>query len=231
MALTFWPLGHASQPAPQLTVPVGSNAFGAAAALGTVCWLLSAGVYVAAKWAATEMPPWTLTFWRPLLAGLTLLPFVARHVPEMLDLLRARPLPVFIVGGLGLAISQGCIYTGLRHTTAVNAGLIMALAPIITLLVSVSHYVLAEALGPWQFVGSLIALAGMVVIISQGAPAACCAWISAPATFGLWPARSASQPIACYCGALNSRYRGYRCWCYCSAPARWLQRHFLSGNF
>lgn len=45
--------------------------------IGVLCWLLSAGVYIAAKWIAPEMPPWTLCFWRVFLAGLILLPVVS----------------------------------------------------------------------------------------------------------------------------------------------------------
>ena len=41
-----------------------------------LCWLLSAGVYIAAKWVAPEMPPWALCFWRLALACAILLPIV-----------------------------------------------------------------------------------------------------------------------------------------------------------
>ena len=53
--------------------------------VGTLCWLLSAGVYIAAKWVAPEMPPWTLCFWRVFLAALVLLPsrdFLAALPPD-----------------------------------------------------------------------------------------------------------------------------------------------------
>ncbi len=169
MALAFWSVGHVASGAHPADARPGSEpaaAYGAA----TLCWLLSAGVYVAAKWAAADMPPWTLTFFRPLIAGLILLPLVGGHWRDMGRLLRARPLALLVTGGLGLGISQGCIYTGLHHTSAVNAGLIMALAPIITLLAG--HSLLKEVLGPWQLAGSAIALAGMVVIISKGDPVA-----------------------------------------------------------
>lgn len=165
MPLAFSSINH-EDAAPRATTGGPHVAYAAA----ILCWLLSAGVYVAAKYAIADMPPWTLTFLRPLIAGLILLPLVLHHLPEMRAEIHARPLMVLIVGGLGLAISQGCIYTGLQSTTAVNAGLIMALAPIITLLAA--HLALKEPLGPWQIVGSIIALCGMIVIISQGDPPA-----------------------------------------------------------
>lgn len=164
MAMAFVPVGHAGRGS-------GSADDGAHAAYtaATLCWLLSAGVYVAAKYASADMPPWTLTFWRPLIAGLILLPFVLGHAGEMRNEIRARPWALLVVGGLGLSLSQGCIYTGLQYTTALNAGLIIALAPIITLLVA--HVTLKEPLGPWQILGSVSALAGMVAIITHGDPA------------------------------------------------------------
>ena len=164
MALAFMPVGHAAR----ASEPADDRASSAYAA-ATLCWLLSAGVYVAAKYASADMPPWTLTFWRPLIAGLILLPFVLRHAAEMRDEIRARAPMLLVVGGLGLSLSQGCIYTGLQYTTAVNAGLIIALAPIITLLFA--HVTLKEPLGPWQILGSIIALTGMVAIITHGDPA------------------------------------------------------------
>jgi drug/metabolite transporter (DMT)-like permease len=166
MALNLWPIGQAGLAASR--APAAPTAMAHAAA--TLCWLLSAGVYIAAKWASADMPPWTLTFFRPLIAGLILLPLVLRQLPSIRAELAARPLMLLTVGGLGLAISQGCIYTGLHHTTAVNAGLIIALAPILTLVAA--HFVLHEPLGPWQAMGSLIALAGMIVIITAGHPSA-----------------------------------------------------------
>lgn len=45
---------HAAQP------EVGPSLTGYPAAV--LCWLLSAGVYIAAKWVAPEMPPWSLCF-------------------------------------------------------------------------------------------------------------------------------------------------------------------------
>src|SRR5260370_24480502 len=47
-----------------------------------------------------------------------------------------RSLSLLIVGGLGLSITQGLIYVGLNYTTAINAGLIIALMPVITMILA-----------------------------------------------------------------------------------------------
>jgi drug/metabolite transporter (DMT)-like permease len=137
-----------------------------AAALATLCWLLSAGVYVAAKAVTTEMPPWTLCFWRVVIAGLILLPITRPHWGAMVTLLRRKWLSVLVIGGLGLSITQGLIYVGLNYTSAINAGLIIALMPVITMVLA--RLFLNEAVGTWQFIGSIIAFFGMAIIVARG---------------------------------------------------------------
>ena len=131
-----------------------------------LCWLLSAGVYIAAKWVAPEMPPWGLCFWRLLLACLILLPIVHRHHSAMLALIRSRAVEVIAVGTIGLTLCQGMIYTGLSYTDATTAGIIMALSPIMTMVLA--RIVLGEPLGIWKALGAFVALAGMLVIVARG---------------------------------------------------------------
>jgi drug/metabolite transporter (DMT)-like permease len=146
-----------------LTAKLGANQ---AVGLATVCWLLSAGVYIAAKAVAREMPPWSLCFWRVFIAGIILLPFTRTQWPAMIGLVRQRGLSLLIIGGLGLSITQGLIYVGLNYTTAINAGLIIALMPIITMILA--RFLLNEPIGSWQFIGSLVAFIGMAVIVTRG---------------------------------------------------------------
>lgn len=129
-------------------------------------WLLSAGVYIAAKWAGPEMPPWTLCFWRAALAFLILLPVVRPHYKVMLDLIKSRAVEVLIIGAIGLSICQGMIYTGLNLTNATTAGIIMALSPVMTVVLA--RIVLGEPLGLWKGLGAAVALIGMLVIVAHG---------------------------------------------------------------
>ncbi|MBO9196914.1 DMT family transporter [Rhizobium sp. 16-449-1b] len=142
----------------------------AAYSVGIFCWLLSSGVYIAAKWVSPEMPPWALCFWRVLIAWAILMPIVYRHFGAMIALLRARGLELLIIGGIGLAICQGLIFVGLEHADATTAGIIIALIPIITMILA--RFILAEPMGRWQVIGSILAFAGIVVIIIKGSPAA-----------------------------------------------------------
>lgn len=154
----------------QKTEGAATNSLGAAYSVAVVCWLLSAGVYIAAKWVSTEMPPWALCFWRVLIAWAILLPIVRRHFGSMGALLRARALELLVIGGMGLAICQGMIFVGLEHADATTAGIIIALIPIITMILA--RFLLAEPMGRWQVIGSVLAFAGIVLIIIKGSPAA-----------------------------------------------------------
>ncbi|QPB18573.1 DMT family transporter [Rhizobium sp. 007] len=155
------------------TVGTGQAAGGSLAAaysVGVFCWLLSAGVYIAAKWVSSEMPPWALCFWRVLIAWAILMPIVYHHFGAMVALVRARGLELLAIGGMGLAICQGLIFVGLEHADATTAGIIIALIPIITMILA--RFILAEPMGRWQVIGSILAFLGIVVIIVKGSPAA-----------------------------------------------------------
>lgn len=76
-------------PRPPTTLPATSPP-ASAYALAVLCWLLSAGVYIAAKWVAPEMPPWALCFWRLALACAILLPIVHGHHEHMIALVKSR---------------------------------------------------------------------------------------------------------------------------------------------
>ncbi len=152
------------------TEPAAGGALAAAYSVAVVCWLLSAGVYIAAKWVSAEMPPWALCFWRVLIAFAILLPIVRGHRADMVALVRARGLELLVIGGTGLAVCQGLIFVGLEHADATTAGIIIALIPILTMILA--RVILAEPMGRWQVIGSILAFVGIAVIILKGSPAA-----------------------------------------------------------
>jgi drug/metabolite transporter (DMT)-like permease len=161
VGIQFLPIARLPKATDQ-TTPPGASAYG----LAVLGWLLSAGVYIAVKAVANEMPPWALCFWRVLLAALILLPTLRPHWTATVALVRRRWLALLVIGGLGWAITQGLMFAGLNYTTAINAGLILALMPSITMILS--RFLLNEPLGLQQVVGSIIACFGMVIIIVRG---------------------------------------------------------------
>jgi drug/metabolite transporter (DMT)-like permease len=161
MAISLWSIGEAHG---SKAISPDSEAVGYL--VGFLTWILAAGVFVAAKGASDEMPPWTFCFFRISLAALVLLPVVRSHHADMGKFLRHRGLEAFIIGALGLGITQGLVFMALGYTSAVTAGIVFSTTPIITLVLA--SLILREALGPWQVVGSLFAFAGIVVIAVRG---------------------------------------------------------------
>ncbi len=153
------------------TEQAAGNSLAVGYSVAVLCWLLSAGVYIAAKWVSPEMPPWALCFWRVLIAWAILLPIVHSHFG--VDGCAGAGSPAgaaLLVGGIGLAICQGMVFIGLEQADATTAGIIMALIPIITMILA--RLILGEPMGRWQVIGSIIAFLGIVVIIVKGSPAA-----------------------------------------------------------
>ncbi len=165
MALPMAAIEGKSEPG---AAPAGATGTSLATGYGVaaLCWLLSAGVYIAAKWISPEMPPWTLCFWRVFLAALVLTPVVRHQLSDMAALVRTRGLELLFIGGLGLAICQGFLYVGLRSSDAITAGIIMALMPLATMVIA--WIVLGERMTLLQGLGAAAAFAGVLVIIARG---------------------------------------------------------------
>jgi drug/metabolite transporter (DMT)-like permease len=112
------------------------------------------------------MPPWTLCFWRASLAGLILFPALRVHRSTIAGIVRRRFFALLVIGGLGFSIAQGLMYTGLNYTTAMNAGLIFALMPVITMILA--RLLSNEPLGLQQAAGAVLAIFGMAIIVVRG---------------------------------------------------------------
>jgi uncharacterized membrane protein len=143
MALQFWSIAAGRR---ELGQARQASSSAAAYGAGILCWLLSAGVYIAVKSTATEMPPWALCFWRNTIAALILLPFTHAQIKAVAAILRKRRAELLVMGCLGLAIPQAFVFIGLNYTSAINAGLILALMPVITMVLA--GFFLRGGIGP-----------------------------------------------------------------------------------
>jgi drug/metabolite transporter (DMT)-like permease len=162
MTLQIWSVAQAA--AKRQHMSAQSDAAGYAA--GVMTWLIAGSVFVAFKLGVREMPPWTFCCSRALIANLILLPFVAGYYRDMINLLRRRWLEAFLVGAIGLGLTQGVTITALSYTSAVNVSIIFALAPMVTMLLA--RVVLGEPMNGWQGVGLAIAFVGVVAIAVHG---------------------------------------------------------------
>ena len=133
-----------------------------------LCWLLAAGVFIAVKWADAYTPPWTLVFFRLLFATLFLLPFVASHYRQMAARLRNHYKIILLIGALGLALTQGALFTALQHSSAINVGIVFSVWPITAIILAAVF--LGDRLTRLQVFGVILCFSGVLVVVAQGNP-------------------------------------------------------------
>ncbi|MBR2692077.1 MAG: DMT family transporter [Aquamicrobium sp.] len=116
--------------------------------------------FVGIRYANEEASVVTILFWRTLLSGLILLPFALAIGPRMtpravLDQMWFGVMSVFLyLGGFALAIEQ-----------RVPTGLVALTSDLLPLAIAVlSQPVLGERLGARQWLGTAIAVAGVLVV-------------------------------------------------------------------
>lgn len=131
--------------------------------LAVLCWT---GNTLVTKAAAGVIAPAAIALYRWLGAGLVLTPFVARAVWQRRALVQAHWPKLALLGALGMAVYQGLAYEAARTTSVVNMGVIVALMPLFSALLSagLAH----EPLTANRVVGALLALAGLVVLTTRG---------------------------------------------------------------
>jgi drug/metabolite transporter (DMT)-like permease len=113
----------------------------------------------------TEIPPLGLSFWRWFLAALVLLPLVWRDLSRKLPLIQANIKLIALLAFFQVGASA-TLLVALNHTTAINASLINAAQPVMTI---VPAWILTrERITFGQGVGIILGLIGVVIMVSQG---------------------------------------------------------------
>jgi drug/metabolite transporter (DMT)-like permease len=128
--------------------------------------LFWAGNAVLARFASDEIPPFTLSFSRWVLALLILLPFAIPYLKSTWPEVRRHWSVVLVLAFLGITTFNTVLYLAANSTTAVNITLMSSNMPLITLLIS--WLLLNEQPKNWQFFGIATSLLGILVIISNG---------------------------------------------------------------
>ncbi len=125
----------------------------------TVIWGATAPIM---KVTLTQVPLFTLAFTRQILAAGLLLPFVLNDLKIQKEDLK----PLILTTLLGTNINLFLFFKGLELTEAINASIITAAVPIITLFAA--HLYLKEKLTLRLILASITAFLGTLVIV--GAP-------------------------------------------------------------
>ncbi len=140
--------------------------------------------WVVAKIALRELTPLQLSAWRMILAGLVLLPIVLWYARR--GRLPRAIWPALLALGLAQAVLAK-VFTiwGVQHSTAANAGLLMALEPAFTILLAA--IALRERLSAMRLTSLALGAAGAYLIVFQetGWPSLSGATVTGDAVFML----------------------------------------------
>ncbi|MGH8765004.1 MAG: DMT family transporter [Burkholderiales bacterium] len=132
--------------------------------------LLWSGNWIAGRALRGSFEPVTLNFLRWVVAIAVLAPFALPALRGKWPLIRRNAGILLLLAFTGVALFQSLVYLGLRSTAAVNAVLLNSSLPMFIL--ACSWLIERERASPRQVAGMLISLAGILVILSRGDPAA-----------------------------------------------------------
>lgn len=131
--------------------------------LTTLFW---AGNFVLSRGMHTDIPPFSLSFWRWAVALLILLGFGIPHLWRQRQIALKHYRFITVQGLLGVAAFNSFIYLAIQTTTAINAALVNSSIPV---LIAVFSWILyGEMMKPRQWAGVLVSLCGVLFIISRG---------------------------------------------------------------
>jgi drug/metabolite transporter (DMT)-like permease len=134
-------------------------------ALANLFW---SGNWVIGRALREAYAPVALNLWRWLLAAMILAPFALPLVRGKWRFARQHCALLALLAATGGALFHSMVYVGLRSTTAVNAALLSASAPLFVMLCAwvLEH----ETATTRQFLGMLVSFGGIVIILGRGDP-------------------------------------------------------------
>lgn len=153
-------------PQSSVSLPTAAVGFSIFPLLSVLIWT---GNTLTTKAASGVIEPAAITFYRWLLAGLVLTPFLLRAVLRQRAVVAAHWPKLALLGCLGMGMYQGLAYQAAHTTTAVNMGFIVALMPLFSALLASAFA--GERLTVARLGGAALSLFGLVVLSTRGQPA------------------------------------------------------------
>jgi drug/metabolite transporter (DMT)-like permease len=121
---------------------------------------------ILARANAGEVPAFSLAFFRWMIIALGLAPFSVREIRAKWPAISPRLGMVAAAGFCGMFLCGGPVYLAGVTTTAINIGLIFAVAPVIVLLIAWAMG--SEKIRPVQVASIAVALPGVALILAGG---------------------------------------------------------------
>ncbi len=114
----------------------------------------------------TTIPPVTLSFWRWMIAACVVFVFARARIRDDLPALRRHWPLMAVLAFLGISSFSMLLYWGLRFTTAINGVLMQSALPLLILAFAFVLYGDRPRLR--EIAGMVVAIAGVVVIVTRG---------------------------------------------------------------
>lgn len=131
----------------------------------TLAPLFWSGNVVLARALRGAVSPTSINFWRWVVALAILLPLQVRELWRLREVIRTRWKILLLLGFLGFFLYQALSYQALAETTALNALLISATAPLVVALLGWIAF--GERISPRLGAAILVSLSGVLVVITR----------------------------------------------------------------
>lgn len=128
--------------------------------------ILFSGNFIAGKVATEEIAPFTLAWFRTLIALLVLLAFARQEFKYARPLMLKNWKALYGMALTGVVLFPALVYTSLNYTTTINASIVEALTPSVAMVLS--FLFLRERFSGLQVVGVIVSFSGVLYIITQG---------------------------------------------------------------
>lgn len=132
----------------------------------TLTPLFWAGNAVVGRGVVDTIPPLSLSFWRWVLALLILLPVGLPRVRQQWPLVQQHWRALVLLAALSVSAFNSLLYLAAQTTTALNISLVNATIPVMVALLAWA--ILGERIRREQALGIVLAMTGILAIVSHG---------------------------------------------------------------
>jgi len=131
-----------------------------------LCTLFWAGNFIVGKVASLfEIPPFSLNFYRWLIAFIILFPFTYKKITENFHEIKKKIIPLSIMGFTSITIFNSVVYYSLNFTQVLNGVLMISTIPV--LIIFFSSCFTNEKIKINQILGVITSLIGVLIIITK----------------------------------------------------------------
>ena len=134
------------------------------AALAALIW---SGNFIIAKALSDKIPPFSLSFYRWLIASLIILPFAIKQFGSQWKLVKQSWLYLFWASLTGIVLFNSFVYIGAHYTSAINLALIGTTSSPIMAVVFARIF-LKEKIGWMKLAGMILCSIGVLFLLLKG---------------------------------------------------------------